>query len=207
MSQLAPGPARLGHNAGMRLMLAALAALLCLLPAAPASAANPPRPSFREPKADFRDKEFSLTYAFGPASADFALFNVLSLGVAVDQVFNAQSWQYRATVPLIANSDLGLVVALNGAALNVREPLAGNQYAAPTWGAQGGVLATFLSDSGLTLRAGIQYYDTDLWTAGGGGWLFTPEVAYRYGFAELTLAPSFPFDITSWSWVGLRLRI
>lgn len=188
-------------------MLAALAALLALLPAPAALAADPPRPSFREPKADFRDKEFALTYAFGPASADFALLDFLSLGVGVDQVFNAQSWQYRATLPLISNEELGLVVALNGAATHVREALVGNQYGPPKWGGQGGVLATFLTDTGLTFRLGAQYYDTDLWASGGGGWLFSPEVAYRYGIAELTLVPSWPLSLSDWSWVGLRLRI
>lgn len=184
-----------------------LAACALALTAGAAFAANPERPSFREPKADFHDKELALTYAFGPGSLDFALLEPLSLGVGVDQVFNAQSWYYRATWRLVDNYESGVAIALNGGAIQTRERLAGDVLASPVWGYQGGLLVSLATESGLIFRGGFQIYDTEWGAEGGQQVLLTPEIAYRFGIAEVTLVPSWPIDLANWSWVGLRVRI
>lgn len=192
----------------MRLIRLCLSTALLVTTLAPAAmAANPPRPSFREGKADFTPMELAITYAFGPGSVDFALLDSLSLGVAVDQVWGAQDWMYRATYRVLNNEEQGLSIALNGAAMQTREQLAGNTYLPPVWGYEGGLLLSFATDSGLAFRAGLQLYNTDWGPSGQNKFLFTPEVAYRYGMLELTLQPNFPFSLGDWSWVGLRLRI
>jgi hypothetical protein len=184
-----------------------VALLLASALAAPAALADPQRPSFREGKADFHDKELSLTYAFGPGSVDFALTEALSVGVAVDQVINAQDWYYRATYNVVDDVDNGLAIALNGGGIQTRERLAGDIIAPPVWGYQAGVLVSFGTESGLTFRSGFQLYDTQ-WGAGDGPkFLFTPEIAYRWKLIEVTLQPSFPLDFSNFSWVGIRLRI
>lgn len=193
-----------------RLRLGALGAALfaCTLTSAPAAwAANPPKPTFREPKADFFDKELALTYAFGPAALDFALTDSFSLGVAVDQAFSPNDWYYRATYRIVDSAQDGLVIALNGGALQTRERLAGDQLLPPVWGYEGGVLISLLTDSGLTLRGSLQLADTDWGSPGGPQFYFSPEIAYRYGLLELTLVPSWPLNLSNWSWVGVRLRI
>ena len=187
--------------------LCLLTALLGALLAPPAEAANPARASFREGKADFRDKELSLTYAFGPGALDFALTEQLAFGVAIDQVTAAQDWYYRLTWKLHEDYASGLAVAANLGALQTRERLAGDQVAAPVWGYQGGLLVSLLTDSGLTFRAGFQLYDTEWGAEGGQQFLFTPEIAYRWELLELTLQPSWPLSFTDISWVGIRLRI
>lgn len=195
-------------EAPMKAVQLGLSLLLISALAAPAAeAANPPRPSFREGKADFHDKELSLTYAFGPGSVDFALTDSLSLGVAVDQVKNAQDWYYRATYRIVDDYDMGLAIALNGGAIQTRERLAGDQIAPPVWGYQAGLLVSLATESGLTFRGGFQLYDTEWGAPGGQQFLFTPEIAYRWSILELTLQPSFPLDFTNLNWVGLRLRI
>lgn len=173
-----------------------------------AEAANPQRFQFREGKADFHDKELSLTYAFGPGSLDFALTDALSLGVAVDRVTAAQDWYYRMTYRLVDNYESGIQIAFNAGALNTRERLAGDIVAPPVWGYQAGLLATFQTDSGLIFRAGVQLYDTEWGADGGQQVLFTPEIAYKWNLLELTLQPSGPpFSFTDINWVGIRLRI
>src|SRR5690349_7487579 len=124
-------------------------ALLVSTFASAAFAANPPRPPFREGKADFTPSELCVTYALGPGSVDFALIDRLSLGVAVDQVFGAQDWMYRATYRVVDNQEQGLSIALNGAAMQTREQLAGNTFLAPVWGYEGGLLVALATDSGL----------------------------------------------------------
>jgi hypothetical protein len=187
--------------------IVALVAMLVTLGASAAEAANPARPSFREGKADFADKELALTYAFGPGALDFALTDALSLGLSVDQVFGANDWYYRATYKMVDNPEAGLAIALNAGAIQTRERLAGDQFLPPVWGYQGGVLVSFLTDSGLTFRGGLQLYDTDWGAPGGQQVLFTPEIAYRFGLFELTLVPSWPLNVGNWNWVGVRLRI
>ena len=191
----------------MRPLLMCLTLVTLCAVAAPAFAGNPPRPPFREGKADFAPDELAITYAFGPGAVDFAPTDNFSLGVAVDQVFGAQDWMYRGTYKLVSDETTGVDIALNVAALQTREELAGGTYLPPVWGYQGGVLATFATDSGLIFRAGLQLYDTDWNTPGGQQVLITPEVAYRYGLLEITLQPNLPFSLGDWSWVGLRLRI
>lgn len=174
-----------------------------------AEAANPTRSPFREGKADYHDKELSLTYAFGGGgSLDFAFTDALSLGVAVDRITNANDWYYRMTYRLLDNSDQGLQIALNAGALNTRERMAGDVIAPPVWGYQTGLLVSFLTDSGLIFRAGFQLYDTEWGATGGQQFLFTPEIAYQWSMLEITLQPSGPpFSFTDVNWVGLRVRI
>lgn len=190
-----------------RLGLALL--VLGALTAPPADAANPTRSQFREGKADFHDKELSLTYGFGGGgSLDFAFTDALSLGVAVDRVTNANDWFYRMTYRLMDNPDNGLQIALNAGALNTRERLAGDLIAPPVWGYQTGLLVSFLTDSGLIFRAGFQLYDTEWGAPGGQQFLFTPEIAYQWSLLEITLQPSGPpFSFGDVNWVGLRVRI
>jgi hypothetical protein len=191
-----------------RLIAASLVMLGALAPLAEAQTpTNPPRPSFREGKADFHDKELALTYAFGPGALDFALLDFMSLGVAVDQVFGAQSWYYRTTWKLVDNAENGVGIAFNAGATQIREQLAGNTFLAPTWGYQSGLLVSLATESGLIFRGGFQLYDTNWSAPGGQQVLITPEIAYRYSLIEITLQPSFPFSFSDWSWVGLRLRI
>lgn len=168
---------------------------------------HPQRPaSWREAKADFHDKELALTYALGPGSLDFAFLPRFSLGVGTDQVFAPRSWAYRSTLVLVENQDAGLAIALNGGVTQIRAMLAGNLEAPAAWGWQSGFLVSLLTESGLTFRAGFQIYDTNWAEADGQAFLFSPEIAYRYGIAELTLAPGWPLDLANWSWVGVRLR-
>lgn len=191
-----------------RLLAASLACFAAIAPIAEAqTTTNPPRPSFREGKADFHDKELSLTYAFGPGAVDFALMDFLSIGVAVDQVFGANSWQYRTTWKLVDNMETGVGIAFNAAATHVREQLAGNQFLAPVWGYQTGLLLSLATESGLCFRGGVQMYDTNWSAPGGQQVLLTPEIAYRYSLLEITLQPNIPFSFGDWSWVGLRIRI
>lgn len=191
-----------------RLALATACSLTCLsLGAKAAWCIHPQRPtSWREAKADFHDKELSLTYALGPGSLDFAFLRGLSLGVATDQVFAPRNWAYRATWTLVENQEAGLAIALNGGVTQLRALLAGNLESPPAWGWQSGFLITLLTESGLTFRAGFQLYDTNWAEADGQNFLFSPEVAYRWGIAELTMVPGWPLDLANWSWVGLRLR-
>lgn len=163
-------------------------------------------PSWREAKADFHDKELALTYALGPGSLDFAFLPRLSLGVGTDNVFGPRSWAYRGTWTLVDNPDAGLAIALNGGVTQIRALLAGNVEAPTAWGWQGGFLVTLLTQSGLTFRGGFQLYDTNWSESDGQAFLFSPEIAYRLGIAELTLAPGWPLDLANWSWVGVRLR-
>lgn len=182
-------------------------AMLALAIAAPSAAADPVRPSFLEGKADFHDKELALTYAFGPGALDFALLDRLSLGVSVDQVFNANSWYYRGTWAIVQSQEAGLGIAFNAGALQTRERLAGDQLAPPVWGYQGGLLVSLLTDSGLTFRGGFQLYDTDWNTGGDQQVLISPEIAYRWELLEFTLRPSWPLSFDNWNWVGIRVRI
>lgn len=182
-----------------------LAAVLLALGAAPAIA-DPPRPAFREPIPDYRGQELTLTYAFGPGSIDFAPLPFMSVGVGVDQVFGAQSWLYRTTLKLVDNPG-SYQIGLNAAATHIRERLAGDTFTAPTWGYQGGILVALPTESGLTFRAGIQMYDTD-WSGGAGPQvLLTPEIAYSFSLAEVTLVPGWPLNAANWTWVGLRVRL
>lgn len=182
-------------------------ALALLFFATPAWAANPERSSFREPKADFHDKELALSYAFGPGALDFALLHFLSLGVAADQVFSPQNWYYRSTIKLVDNTDTGLGIAFNGGATQIREKLAGDIYLTPVWGWQAGLLVTLMTESGMILRGGFQLYDTDWGAPEGQKFLFTPEIAYRMSIVEITLAPGWPIWPVELSWIGLRLRL
>jgi hypothetical protein len=172
----------------------------------PVSAA-PPKVDFREAKADFRDKELALTYVFGNSGAlDFALTDRLSAGVAVDNLWAPLNWYYRGTWQLVSNPESGLFVAFNAGALQSRVMLAGNQVQPPTWGWQSGMLVSLLTESGLTLRAGFQLYNTD-WSSSAQRFAFTPELAYRIGILEATIIPTWPFSLSELGWAGLRLRL
>src|SRR6187402_3480955 len=108
-------------NARLMLACAALLAPFAAF-AAPADAANPPRPPFREGKADYHDKELALNYAWGgPAALDFALISPLSLGVSVDHIFQPQSWMYRTTLKLVNEEEAGIGIAFTGAMTSIRE--------------------------------------------------------------------------------------
>lgn len=187
----------------------ALLATTLLATAAPAWAVNPPRPPFREGKADYHDKELALTYAWGgPAALDFALLSPLSLGVTVDHILQPQSWAYRGVLKLVDEAQTGGVgIAFTGAATSIRENVAGQPDTAPVWGWQAGLTTTLLTESGLTFRLGIQAYDTEWSAPGGQSILLSPEIAYRLGIAEVTIVPLWPFNELKLDWVGIRIRI
>lgn len=180
---------------------------LWLAAAPPARADDPPRASMREGKADFHDKELALLYAFGPGTLDFAFTDFLSLGVSTDQIFSPHNWNYRATWRLVSNDEAGLAIALNAGVLQTRERLAGDVWQDPTWGWQGGFLVSLTTESGLIFRAGFQLYDTNWSTITGQQFLFSPEIAYRWGLVEATVVPSWPLSLDNLNWVGIRLRI
>jgi hypothetical protein len=189
------------------LFLATLIAPFTAL-AAPADAANPPRPPFREGKADYHDKELALNYAWGgPAGLDFALISPLSLGVSVDHIFQPQSWAYRTTLKLVDEEEAGIGIAATGALTSIRENIACQTDNLPVWGWQAGILTTLMTESGLTFRLGIQAYDTESSAAGGQGLLLTPEIAYRMGIVEVMVIPTWPINDVKAEWVGLRVRI
>lgn len=188
--------------------LAACAAVLaaCTAPAA-AQVANPSRPPFREAKADWHDKELALSYAWGgPASMDFALLAPLSFGVGVDHVLQPSSWIYRTTLKLVDEEAAGLGIALNVAATSIKPVVAGAPDAPAVWGWQAGLLTTLLTESGLTFRLGIQAYDTETAATGGQSVLLSPEIAYRFGIAEVMVVPQWPFTELKADWVGARIR-
>lgn len=191
----------------LKLASALASAALAISTLAAPAIADPVRPSFLEGKADFHDKELALTYAFGPGALDFALMDRLSFGVGVDQVFNANSWYYRGTWSLVQSYEAGVGIAFNAGAIQTREQLAGNQFAAPVWGYQAGLLVSLLTDSGVVFRSGFQLYDTD-WSSGGDQQvLITPEIAYRWELIEFMIRPSWPLTFENMSWVGIRVRI
>lgn len=192
-----------------RFSLALAAALVALVAvSAPADAANPPRPPFREGKADYHDKELALNYAWGgPAALDFALISPLSLGVSVDHIFQPQSWMYRTTLKLVNEEEGGIGIAATGAMTSIRENIAGVTNNQPVWGWQAGLLTTLMTESGLTFRLGVQAYDTETGAIGGQGLLLTPEIAYRMGILEIMIVPTWPLNDVKAEWVGLRVRI
>lgn len=188
-------------------LLLTCAALLAAF-AVPAEAANPPRPPFREGKADYHDKELALNYAWGgPAGLDFALISPLSLGVSVDHIFQPQSWAYRTTLKLVNEEEGGVGIAATGGLTSIRENIAGTTDNLPVWGWQAGILTTLMTESGLTFRLGIQAYDTEWGAAGGQGLLLTPEIAYKFGIFEVMVVPQWPITDIKAEWVGLRVRI
>jgi hypothetical protein len=191
----------------MRHLPALLAALLVVGTAMPALAANPTRPVFRETKADFHDKELTLSYAWGGSgSMDFALLSPLAFGVGVDNILAPNSWIYRTTLKLVDEETQGLGIAFTAAATNIREVIAGSPNNQPVWGWQAGLFTTLLTESGLTFRLGIQAYDTEWSAPGGQQVLLTPEVAYRFGILEVMLVPQWPFNELKGDWVGARVR-
>ena len=184
------------------------AALLCAGLAAPARADDAIHPAVRDAKADFHDKELSLLYAFNPGAIDFAFLPSVSLGVATDQLFSPKNWYYRATWRMVENRDLGLAIALTGGVLQTRERLAGDVYTDPQWGWQGGFLLTLATQSGLLFRSGFQVYDKAWTLTSGQQFLFTPEIAYRFGLFEVSVVPTWPLSLSldGLNWVGVRLR-
>lgn len=173
----------------------------------PVAQAAPPKADFRESKADFHDKELALTYVFGHSGAlDFALTDRLSAGVAVDNLWSPLNWYYRGTWQLVTNAENGLFVAFNVGALRSQTVLAGNQVQPPVWGWQSGMLVSMMTESGLTLRAGFQLYNTD-WSGTEQRFAFTPELAYRMGILEATIVPTWPFSLSELGWAGVRLRL
>lgn len=186
---------------------AALAASGLAASALPALADDPVRPTLREGKADFTDKELAVFYAFNPGTLDFAFTDFLSVGVSTDQVFSPHNWGYRATWKLLNNADAGLAIAANAEVLQTRERLAGDVYNPPVWGYQGGFLVSLATESGLIFRCGFQLYDTDWSTSTGQQFLLSPEIAYRWNIVEIAVTPSWPLSLNEFNWVGIRLRI
>jgi len=190
----------------------ALLGATCLLslacPCPPAEARNPAHPPFREAKADFRDKELTLTYGWGgPAALDFAILAPITLGASVDHVLQPRSWAYRGVWKLTDERQTGIGIAFTGSATHIRELVAGQTDIAPVWGWQAGMLTTLLLEGGLTLRLGVQAYDTDMNAPGGQSVLLSPEIAYRLGLIELTVIPSWPLNNWGWEWIGARIRL
>lgn len=192
-----------------RWVLLSLSALCGLaFGAPPVDARNPAHPPFREAKADFHDKELALTYGWGgPAALDFALLQPITIGASVDHVLQPRSWAYRGVWKLVDERQTGIGIAFTGAATHIRELVAGQPDVAPVWGWQAGMLTTLLLEGGLTLRLGIQAYDTDIEAMGGQRVLLSPEIAYRLGLIELAVIPRWPLNDWGWEWMGARVRL
>ncbi|MEB3197132.1 MAG: hypothetical protein VKP62_07995 [Candidatus Sericytochromatia bacterium] len=182
--------------------------VLSLLGPLPAQARNPNHPPFREAKADFHDKELALTYGMGgPASLDFALLPPLSVGAAVDHVLQPRSWAYRAVLKVVDEEQSGIGIAFTGAATHIRELIVGQPDNAALWGWQAGMTTSLMLEMGLTLRLGIQAYDTSLDEPGGQAVLLSPEIAYRMGLIEWIVVPRWPLQEWGWDWMGARIRL